>query len=760
MLLHKKVNQYKNSVFVLFLLLTLPGNAQEAYNWMTHSSKKTVTEAVMSGNKIWAATSGGAFCYNLKDSSFLTITRSDGLKGISLQAIAVDTYGKIWLGSQDGCVDIYDPATKEIKTIYDIFNSNNVQKGINSFMITGDSIFACTDIGIVVFNTVTYKSLDTYVNLGSFPAKIPVYGCFSNGRLFAATNQGVAVQKVGSTNLAAKESWDNFTVEAGLPSNDVTGFISSGNLVLAETSAGIGKWNGTNWSNLYGGFSPFLIKDIKVQGDSLFVLTPDALWVLTNNFTVRTKLSDLEYTGENIISPEQPYYISSSNGITRINPSDKAYIFPNSPNANLFNNLSVDTKGNIWASSGKNNKGKGTYFYDGAQWQNFNQSSLTNFPSNDVYNVSSLADGKTYLGTWGAGLISIDPQGNFTQYSYKINSPLLGITPSPSFVVVTDAKMDSEGNLWILNYWSAEKKMLSCLTNDSFWYSFPNYADTAYSDPVDGPQYMRLLIDQNDTKWFTSNSAGGLGLYYFNENKTFTKTNDDHYGYLSEVTELSGKTVNDIKIDKKGELWIATSSGMFVMYDPTDVLTSASSFSLENIFSLRQYGITCFAVDALNRKWVGTNQGLLLISSDGGSVIASYTTQNSPLMSNQVMSLAVDETRGIIYVGLDNGLMSFSTIAIKPNQDFSSLKVYPNPFISSNNSSGVTIDGLIQDSEIKILDITGKVVNTFETPGGRTARWNGRDKNNSPISSGVYFVVAYDKEGNSIGVQKFVAIKK
>ena len=39
-------------------------------------------------------------------------------------------------------------------------------------------------------------------------------------------------------------------------------------------------------------------------------------------------------------------------------------------------------------------------------------------------------------------------------------------------------------------------------------------------------QSVNMIIDQNDTKWFIV-QYGNTGLYYFNENGTFTDLTDD-----------------------------------------------------------------------------------------------------------------------------------------------------------------------------------------------------------------------------------------
>ncbi len=179
------------------------------------------------------------------------------------------------------------------------------------------------------------------------------------------------------------------------------------------------------------------------------------------------------------------------------------------------------------------------------------------------------------------------------------------------------------------------------------------------------------------------------------------------------------------------------------------------------MFALRQYNITAIAVDPLNRKWVGTDQGLLLINEDGTSLLGSYNTKNSPLVSDNISSISIDPVSGRVYVGTDKGMTSFDTPAIKPNDTFSELFVYPSPFVLNNdNNNQLTIDGLIRNSEIKIISITGKLINVFESPGGRIAFWDGRDMDGKLVGSGVYLIVAYDKDGNNVTTSKIAVLRK
>jgi len=146
-------------------------------------------------------------------------------------------------------------------------------------------------------------------------------------------------------------------------------------------------------------------------------------------------------------------------------------------------------------------------------------------------------------------------------------------------------------------------------------------------------------------------------------------------------------------------------------------------------------------------------------------LIASYSTENTPLPTNEIKSIAIDSKTGRIYVGTDLGLVSFDTPSIEPKESYSELLLYPNPFILDSKGIQLNIKNLIRDSEIKILTLTGKLVKYLEaeteaSPGGDIAFWDGTDTEGNFVSSGIYIVVAFDKEGNNLVTGKIAVIHK
>jgi ligand-binding sensor domain-containing protein len=311
--------------------------------------------------------------------------------------------------------------------------------------------------------------------------------------------------------------------------------------------------------------------------------------------------------------------------------------------------------------------------------------------------------------------------------------------------------------MWIINLNAADGKSLYMLTPDSVWYSFINPLEQHLTfSEVDN-----LVIDQYGTKWYTMGNEGRLGLFYFNEKGTYTDPSDDVYGYLTTSKGLTSNAIYSLAIDRRGDLWVGTSLGVNIISNLNTVLSSANpQLRITNSFSVRQQTINALAVDPLNQKWLGTNQGLFLLSTDGTQLLASLDSKNSPLLSDQIESLAIDEKTGRVYVGSASGLTSFDTPSILPVESFNGLTIYPNPLAITDGSKLVTIDGLIRNTDIKIISVSGKLVREFSSPGGRTAFWDGRDDNGDLVSSGVYIIIAFDQDGNSVETGKIAVLRE
>jgi ligand-binding sensor domain-containing protein len=743
----------KNKSGILFvLILSTISFAQQNLVWKNYTNLQNVTALASTNSSIWVSTSGGGFSYTPSDSIFKTLHRTDGLNGINLTAVTADSFGKIWFGSQEGVIDVYNPSNNTVKSILDIFNSNYNIKQITELKSSGDTIFVSTSYGVSLINANTLLFIDTFFKFGTFPTSIQVNSTLKAGLLYACTVQGLAIQKQGAVNLSAPESWNVYSTVDGLPSANVNKVVLFNGFVIAGTASGLAIFNGSVWQNFLPGLNTN-INDLLVRKDSLYILSGNLIDVYTNGSVAQTyNLSvpavELSY------SNQLGLIAGSSSGIEIVNNSgNNNLIYPQGPASNQFPSLAVDNNGTLWCASGRSGVGKGFYEFDGQVWKNYSVSNTPSLLMNDIHVVYAAPDNSIYFGYWGDGFFRI--RNNVIQNFGISNTGMTGTESHPDYLVISGFGTDTKNNTWVLNYEANDLKPLSMLSADSAWYH--------YYIPVSGTsvvsQYFNLIVDQYDTKWFSSLDQNRMGLFYYNDGGTYTNLSDDEYGYITTNNGLTSNTINSIAMDTRGDIWVGTGLGVNIITN-TETIAPGSSpqLSISSVFSLREYTVNCIAVDPINEKWIGTNQGLLLLNSDGSQVLATYNTQNSPLMSNNITSIAINKNNGTVYVGTDQGLTSFQTPAIEPKDSFSKLFIYPSPFVLKNSANKLTIDGLISNSEIKVITIYGKLVKQILSPGGRVAFWDGTDSSGNLVSSGVYLIVAYDQEGNSVVTGKIAVL--
>lgn len=746
---------------ILFFLLivyfcTTTALPQQFINWKNYTALKNVQDVAISGNQIWSAATGGAFQFTPESNTFITLHKSEGLKGNSLTSVIEDNSGRIWFGSAEGIIDIYNEDTGSLEVILDIFNSNQINKRINDFSITGDTIIVASDFGVSLINSGSLLFFDTFFKFGTFASNTKVNCAVKNSLFYVCTDQGVAIQKPGATNLSAPESWNVYSSSNGLPSNKTfKPGLFQGNLIVS-TDKGFSKFENNIWNNFITELANININDFQISGDSIIILAQKNIYLYYNQtltvlYNSAVSISKIEF-GKNL-----GYVCASTNGTLFLNTLMIGdFVSPNAPPANQFPSMSVDDNSKLWSASGKDVTGIGYYTYENENWNYFNASNTPELPTNAVYHA--FTSGTTaYLGGWGYGFLEVN--GDNKKLFNRANTGMQGIPSNPDFVVVTGFGKDSRNNLWALNYWAVDRNTLSMRTPDSVWYHFTIPA--AQGRTLLGIE--NLAIDPYDTKWYscTDGSNSRFGVFYFNENKTYEDPADDRSDFLTTSDGLNQNDIRDVVVDRRGDVWVGTSLGVNIITNTSAIPTSGSSaLRISNVFVLRQQSINAIAVDPLNQKWIGTNEGLLLVNSDGSRLITSFTAQNSALLSNIIRSIAIDENKGIVYVGTDEGLTSFETPYIKPLESFNELFVYPNPYKIKSGNNLLTIDGLIRDTEIKILTIDGILVSQFFSPGGRTAYWDGKNKNGELVNTGVYIIVAFNADGNEVVTGKVAVLRE
>jgi flagellar hook assembly protein FlgD len=93
-----------------------------------------------------------------------------------------------------------------------------------------------------------------------------------------------------------------------------------------------------------------------------------------------------------------------------------------------------------------------------------------------------------------------------------------------------------------------------------------------------------------------------------------------------------------------------------------------------------------------------------------------------------------------------------------PSNTMSSLFIYPNPYKIPNDQQ-LAIQGLVANSTVKILTVSGSLVNEFATQNGGRAYWDGKNKRGTYVPSGIYWIVGYADNGAEIVTGKVAVIR-
>lgn len=302
-------------------------------------------------------------------------------------------------------------------------------------------------------------------------------------------------------------------------------------------------------------------------------------------------------------------------------------------------------------------------------------------------------------------------------------------------------------------------------TVDDEWQSFYVQQQIKYL-------YTDLIIDSYDQKWCVIGRDGGaneIGLLVYNNNNTLEDVSDDKYKILSTSVgngNLPSLNVISIAEDLDGEIWVGTDKGIAVFYNPANIF-SEYNFDAEQIliqegdygqYLLSEEKITQIVVDGANRKWIGTERsGLYLLSSDGLDEIEHFTEENSPLFSNNITALTIDNKSGEIYIGTSKGLLSYRSTATDGFVNTKKVKVFPNP-VKETYFGLIAINGLSTNANFKITDVNGNLVFEDYAKGGQ-AIWDGKNKNNERVGTGVYLIFSSDETGEEKVEGKIVFIK-
>ena len=361
--------------------------------------------------------------------------------------------------------------------------------------------------------------------------------------------------------------------------------------------------------------------------------------------------------------------------------------------------------------------------------------------------------------------------GKFVKYYDHSNSPIEPFDGvDEEYQLVTGTKFDQKGNLWVLNS-SAPTTALMKYANGSFTkmnHSELMKLNRGQLKNRSNGELSKIIIDNKGVMWFVNNNWVLPAIYQYN-------TDNDEIIAYENIVNQDGTRLNIqegircVAEDLEHNIWVGSSVGPF-MLESSEIEDGGSTFTQVKVprndgtnyadYLLTGIDISSIAIDGGNRKWIGTfNNGVYLISADNMTQIHHFTTDNSKLLSNTIMSIAINPTSGEVFFGTDKGLCSYISDATATNSEMTTDNVwaYPNP-VEPGYAGPITITGLSLDADVKILTANGAIINEGRSNGG-TYVWDGCDQKGRRVASGIYMVATATSKGEKGTVCKIAIVR-
>ncbi|MGB0838775.1 MAG: hypothetical protein ACPGXL_01480 [Chitinophagales bacterium] len=764
-----------------FVLFVVGGNdhltAQEykaLQTWEVYLPFNSATALAVGQDRVLVGTEQAMFFYDLEDNSIQTLTKVDGFSELSVAAIAYSEQHDIFIiGYENTNIDLIKNG--KIINISDISRANIIgEKTIRRLHIDGDLVYIACSFGVVVLDIVEEEIRDTYT-IGANGEKLSTFDvATSDNTIMVATAQGLFQGDLNDSDLADFNNWSLTDLPAGNNSS-----VAYANTFYATSDDVLYKLEETDWMPFYSS-SEWFVQSINVAGTSLII--PEWRFVGTSfqgrrmvvideaGNTVKKFDNKLSRPIEGAFSPDGQLYVADARtGLVRIDwngEGESVSILPNGPNSNRVFSLNVDRQGRLWVAPGSvtsswnyqwNNEG--FFVYEQGQWTNNNQDNVPLL--DEVYDlidvVQDPVENKNYIASYGEGIVEWVDEENVSLINSD-NSTIQGGIGDSGKERISSLAFDFQGNLWATNFLAVEP--ISVKIRDGEWHSFtPNVNIGEERGLID------VLVDDFNQKWMIVKRNGILVM---NHGSSIEDTSDDEYKLLKAnvgLGNLPDNQVNCLIKDLDGAIWAGTEKGVGVFYCPGNVIGNGCDAIFPYVevdgigaLLLKDESVRAMAVDGANRKWIGTSNGLWLMSEDGTEQLAYFTTRNSPLLSNSIISIAIDQNTGEVYIGTDRGIVSFRGEARGAANSHETIQVYPNP-VRPNYQGEIAIDGLARDAYVKITDIAGTLIYETRALGGQ-AIWDGKDYNGRRASTGVYLIFSTNRSGLDHAVGKLLIVNE
>ena len=773
----------KKLIFIFFSFLSFLTYSQVDYSnsWEDFYSYNNVKDFVKVDNIIYALADNAVFTYNETTLETKKFSSIQGLSGQTTSAIFYnETFKRLVIGYENGLIEVIDE-NGEITISSDItyFNQTGLKR-INHISEFENTLYLATPFAILEYDIEKLEFGDTFF-IGSNSTSLLINeSLVLNDFIYAATEDGIFKADATSNLLIDFNNW-----QQSFLNREFSRIISFNNAIYVAENEVLYQLNNTSLIEVRRFSEPII--NLNSSDSNLLITLNNQAIVLDSSLNIQQEInttSDFDFTLSDALFIDNTIYLATNQfGVLTRNNQTSTFteIHPEGPLSNeVFSIAAKDA--DLWVVYGGYNsfygslyKRQGFSHFNGTEW--FNTPFDLDFPVIDLNHVTidPNEENRVYISSFGdtgainsvstGGLLVVE-NNEISAFYNHLNSGLEDLEPTqPNRVTlrISGSAFDREGNLWVANINRTDE--LKKLSPSGVWNSYD------LSGLKTNPTFFGLseiAIDNNQTIWMGTRRNG---IYAFNENGNRTRVllNTPNLGNLPDTDVLT------LAVDRSNRIWLGTRSGMVVFRNAAtifdaEVLNAQPVIIEENGIGERLLGdqrVNTIKVDGADNKWFGTESGGVLYTNPSGTItLNNFSTQNSPLPSNKILKIAIDDSSGKVFFATDKGIVAYNSNVAPFGDVLEEVYAYPNPALKNHNT--VTITGrngnsLPKGTNVKILDIAGylvyetNVVEGQELQGGKVV-WNKKNLAGIRVASGVYIVLLSNDDASETTTTKIAIV--
>ncbi|WP_300673753.1 T9SS type A sorting domain-containing protein [Soonwooa sp.] len=741
----------RKALLLTSMLFVAALNAQNTSKWSDLFSYNNVLAIRDDGQKLIAATENGIFFYNPTSGEIKKLSKANGLHEVKITAFDYNPDTQIGLvGYKSGAMDVITP--NGIFLIMDIPIANGYlgDKKINHISISGNKAVISVGYGVSIFNLDKREFGDTaFFNTGGNYNAALEAGIF-NDKVVVATNNGLLSHAIDTT-FPVYTSWTTQT--AGAFTN-----VATKDIIAYSTANQVRYGTDISTTNvLPQSFNS--IKDVVITSQNIIVADSQKLYTFSKTGTLEGSTDFAEEVNSGYYFNNQLFSATKLNGILDQN---KSSFKPDGPYSNissrinLLNNQIVISTGGTISYNNPADRNLGYYHFDGQKWnypEYFKTSGITFNITDAIINPAKPTEifFSNYIFSNFKGIYRMENDTVKNFYTFPndhilYNRPLGLTIDDKSNLIVSMSTMQNSTSNGYAYFDQSSNSFKTVILSPGGGAAKPNAKDGLLYIPGPFPTDGGLsIMDYTNTSLGSSN----------NKNIKLAKGNN-----------LPTNGVVCVALDKNDNAWIGTRQGLRILSNPKSAMNEQSPQTDPIIIEQNGLGEELFRdaeilqilVDSGNQKWISVaGGGVFYISPSGEQTYLHFTKANSPLPTDTVTDIQIDEKTGKVYFVTLDGVMVYQGDVTDVNSNFGDVLVYPNPVVYANYKGNVRIRGLAEKTNIRITDATGNVIHTAVARGGYY-EWNLLNQKGSRVASGIYFVLMTNEDGTDTKTAKIAVV--